>query len=260
MCEDVTTVTQALWESDVHRLPGDAVQLNYQADLQHAGTLQDSAPHKFFTYVNESLLRSPEYVTFLALLDNYVPYREEPELQIPQELAEQDLFLDAILATPTLKILYNHLSCKGKVRDVSEFRELLRSQWLALYARGGDSYALDSSGLEHMAGEFKSSGSVTGMHSWLSFYVKERDGQIDYYGHVCSVQTNTACTAFEWQRRIKKKSSFFLRTSPAYDIAIYSLCFTLYRHENCPVLVDGVPMTIRTHARGGHIASAYVAL
>ena len=54
------------------------------------------------------------YVTFKALLDNYDPYSNQPELQIPQELAEEDLFLDAILATPTLQILYSYLSCKGE--------------------------------------------------------------------------------------------------------------------------------------------------
>ncbi|KAK3799568.1 hypothetical protein RRG08_009394 [Elysia crispata] len=258
LCEDLSKVVQDLWDSDLYRLPMDAVQVNRQDQLEELDKIEDKSPEKLFTYVNESLLTSPVYVTFKALLDNYDPYSNQPELQIPQELAEEDLFLDAILATPTLQILYSYLSCKGKVQDVSDFRELLRSYWFDLYPRNGKSYVLDSSGLEHMVGEFESSISVNGMHNWLSFYEKEKKEKINYYGHTCSVQPHTACPAFEWQQRIKRKASFFLRSSPAYDIAIYSLCFTLFRNENCPVQIDGESVTVKTHAKGGHIAEVYL--
>ncbi|GFR75899.1 poly(U)-specific endoribonuclease-like [Elysia marginata] len=140
MCEDISTVAQALWDSDVDRLPADAVQLNLQAQLDGFGVIQDKSPEK-----------------------------------------------------------------------------------------SGKSYVLDTSGLEHWVGEFKSSGAI-----------------------------NTACPAFEWQNRIKRKATFFLRSSPAYDIAVYSLCFSMFRNEHCPIAVDGESMIIKTHGKSGHIATAYV--
>ncbi|GFO04377.1 poly(u)-specific endoribonuclease-like [Plakobranchus ocellatus] len=147
----------------------------------------------------------------------------------------------------------------GKVRDLADLKATLRRLWFELYPRSGKSLVLDTSGFEHvMVGEFKSAGSVNGMHSWLSFYEKEQNGTLNYYGHTCSVHSNTVCAAFEWDGRIKRKASLFLRTSPAYDIAIYSLCFILYPGGMCPIVVDGTAMVIRTYSKDGHIATAFV--
>ena len=35
-----------------------------------------------------------------------------------------------------------------------------------------------------MVGEFKSSTTVNGLHNWLSYYTKERDHEINYFGYV----------------------------------------------------------------------------
>lgn len=258
MCEDISSIAQALWDSDVDRLPVDAVQLNYQAELDGFGDIRDESPEKLFSFVNESLLTTPVYSTFLALLDNYDPYKNQPELPLPQDLLEEDTFLEIIMETKIFKILYSYLYCKGKVQDMTDLQEILRRHWFDLYPRSEKSYVLDTSGFEHMVGEFKSSHSVNGMHSWLSFYLKEKKGKLNYFGHSCAIKPNTACPAFEWQDRIKRKATFFLRSSPAYDIAIYSLCFSLFRNEHCPIVIDGEEMIIKTYGKGGHIATAYV--
>ena len=54
--------------------------------------------------------------------------------------------------------------------------------WFELYSRTSD---LDSSGFEHVfAGEFRTSAKVNGFHNWLQLYLKERDGNLNYYGHM----------------------------------------------------------------------------
>ena len=74
---------------------------------------------------------------------------------------------------------------------MSDLRTLFKRLWFDLYPRSGKSTILDSSGFEHvMVGEYKSSGTVNGLHSWLAFYEKEKmatEPNINYYGHTCDV-------------------------------------------------------------------------
>ncbi|RUS71442.1 hypothetical protein EGW08_020792, partial [Elysia chlorotica] len=176
-----------------------------------------------FTFVNETKLTSSSvYRTYLALLNNYDPDKYDAELVTASEAAEENAFLDAILSTATMKTLYNYLS---KVGSMSDMRSMLRRLWFDLYRRSPSASNLDTSGFEHvMVGEYKSSSLVNGLHYWLAFYWLEKGGQVNYYGHSCTSRPTSMCAAYEWNGRTKSNSSFFLRSSPAFDLAVYTLC------------------------------------
>ncbi|GFO04376.1 poly(u)-specific endoribonuclease-like [Plakobranchus ocellatus] len=257
-CQDFDDVTSQLWSTDADRLPTDAVRVNYQADMGYT-TFADKASQKLFSYVDQTRLTSQMYSTYMALLNNYDPDKYDLETVTSHEKQEEEAFLDAILSTRPLAILYEFLLCKNKVQDKSDMRTLLRRLWFEVYSRGSGSSVHDTSGFEHvMVGEYKSFDTVSGLHYWLAFYEKELRGQINYYGRTCRTQTNTACVAFEWDNRTKKTSSFFLRSSPAFDIAIYTLCFIMYPDADCPVVIDGSNLKLQTYSKDGHVATVYI--
>lgn len=257
-CGSFADLTQKLWDNDVDRLPIADVTVNPQSLVTNAD-FRDKSGQKLFSNVDESKLSSAVYRTYLALLDNYDPDKFDAELVSAQEQAEEDTFLDALMATSTIQALYDYLHCQGKVQSTSDLRAQLKRLWFDLYARSPSSPALDTSGFEHvMVGEYKSSSQVNGLHYWLAFYLEERSGEIEYYGHSCTTRANTICAAYQWNGRTKTGSSFFLRTSPAFDIAVYTACFMLYPGQVCPAVIDGKATDIKTYSAQGHVATAFV--
>ncbi|GFR92996.1 poly(U)-specific endoribonuclease [Elysia marginata] len=112
-CKDFVKVTQELWTNDIDRLGPNDVILNYQARLPDKGNIHDKSPQRLFSYVNESRLTSPVFTTFLPLLNNYDPVKNDPEVLTPHKIAEDEAFLDAILSTKTFQTLFEYLLCEG---------------------------------------------------------------------------------------------------------------------------------------------------
>ncbi|GFR89577.1 poly(U)-specific endoribonuclease-like, partial [Elysia marginata] len=148
-----------------------------------------------------------------------------------------------------------------KIQNVAELRALLRRLWFDFYPRSGNSTVLDTSGFEHvMVGEYKSVEKASGLHNWLAFYEKEKkteEPNINYYGYTCGIEPHRMCAAYDWNGRKKRLSSFFLNVSPAFDLAIYTLCFVM-RPGTCHVVVDGQKMDLQTFSKDGHVATAFV--
>ncbi|RUS71443.1 hypothetical protein EGW08_020793 [Elysia chlorotica] len=222
-CMAFSDVTEELWSSDVDGLSTYDVSINDQASVDY-NNLKDRASQKLFSYVNEKKLNSKLYKTFLSLMDNYNPNKWAAESITAQEKAEEDAFLDVLMATTTFQFLYDYLLCKGQVSNKSSLKSSLRRIWFDLYKRSAWGSNLDTSGFEHvMLGDYKSQTEASGFHYWLPFYLEEKAGRLNYYGRACKSQTNYVCPSFNWNGREKATSSFFLRTSPAFDLAIYTL-------------------------------------
>ena len=68
---------------------------------------------------------------------------------------------------------------------------------------------------------------------------------------------------FSWLGYSKPVSSFFVRTSPEFEIALYTLCFTARANTGCRVSLNGVSRSITTHTMSGinppTVGSAYPA-
>ena len=67
--------------------------------------------------------------------------------------------------------------------------------------------------------------------------------------------------AFTWFGGSKSKGSFFLGTSPEFDIALYSICALVHPNSLCRFTLEGFQVAIQTwdigHKTGGQIGSAY---
>ncbi|XP_013408406.1 poly(U)-specific endoribonuclease-C-like [Lingula anatina] len=226
----------------------------------------DEGGARLFYYVNEaSLLQSPSYSLFLSLLDNYNPYIGQLETLSSDELSEIDQYLDYILTTPVMVALKTCLKQKGYTSSDSAFRGFLDDLWFQLYPRSS-SGPVDSSGFEHvMVGELKPS-SVTGFHNWFRFYQLEKVGSLTYKGFRSSVETSPQVlkVRLEWFGKSRSQSSFFLGTSPEYDMAVYTVCALARNNSRCPIVLAGKSVSIQTydvgHKSGLQIATSYPAI
>nr|KAG5692873.1 hypothetical protein BaRGS_002308 [Batillaria attramentaria] len=192
------------------------------------------------------------------------------------EWQEINNFYNLIRATPIFNKLYDYLSCEGHVTSEADFKAKFYTMWFDLYPRASSATSvLDSSGFEHVfAGELRVSGStksVSGFHSWIQFYQQENIGAIDYYGFVRrvpnSAQAYIAGANFEWippqssRSAMKSLGSFFIGTSPEFDLALYTVCAFDFPNAICNVRLGGSNLQIQTwdinHVSGLQIGSAY---
>ncbi len=92
-----------------------------------------------FTRVDQSILELPTFKALSALLDNYNHDVSQSEDRTEQEKQEEEAFLDAVLATKQMTLLYEFLRTKNVVADESGFRDRLREMWFDLYERSSSS-------------------------------------------------------------------------------------------------------------------------
>ena len=59
----------------------------------------DKAKDPLFTWVKDEALRRPTYKSFVALLDNYETSTGKQEVVTPEEIRENNTFIDNICAT-----------------------------------------------------------------------------------------------------------------------------------------------------------------
>ena len=72
--------------------------------------------HRLFEKMklNEALLQTGTWPTFIELLDNYNPVTGVPELKSKQEILEEDQFINAILRTEVMEELWKTLKNASK--------------------------------------------------------------------------------------------------------------------------------------------------
>ncbi|KAH7722449.1 hypothetical protein AAVH_09975, partial [Aphelenchoides avenae] len=58
-----------------------------------------------------------------------------------------------------------------------------------------------------------------------------------------------ATIKYRWQGRIKDAGSFFIGSSPEFDLAIYTVCFLAGPGQPCSFSLAGVPVTVTTHTQ-----------
>ncbi|NWZ17662.1 ENDUC protein, partial [Agelaius phoeniceus] len=134
---ELRELSEQLLAADSNRAGPGQLELN----LQGSGRL--------FARVSPSLLAVPTVSALLALLDNYEQRPGRAEAEPPEELREQQRFLEAALATPVLALLERFVLHKGLYPSAEAFRADLHSMWFGLYSRSGGK-VLDSCGFEHV--------------------------------------------------------------------------------------------------------------
>eukprot|EP00667_Euglena_gracilis_P014698 EG_transcript_15248 len=171
--------------------------------------------------------------------------------------------------TQPMRYCHAYLLQKNRVGPTKQaFRAFIHGLWFDLYGRGGRN---DSCGFEHVFCGEQRDGTVIGFHNWVKFMLEEAAGRADYRGFTLVPRTGRAPGAsptprllslkFAWEDDavvgksglpVKSVSTLFIGTSPEFEIALYTLCFTL-GEERTRLEVAGYPVTIVCHPiqRGG---------
>ncbi|RKO84373.1 Endoribonuclease XendoU-domain-containing protein [Blyttiomyces helicus] len=267
---DLAAAAAQLWNLDANRLvPGKDYELNLQAATKVYGQ-DDMASEPLFKNVRPDIFQShPTFSTFFALLDNYHAEAGVAETVGAKEIAEQNTFLIELMKTAPIQYVHKYLQTKNLApADPTEFRHLLKDLWFTLYKR---EVANDSSAFEHtFVGEIRTGQGLIGFHNWIQFVVEERKGRADYRGFVLPRGANPRTKPSEhahilsfqlsWQGQVKPVSTFFIGTSPEFELALYTLCFFAGTDSN-PMVLDDSHVAIKCHkfnsARGPRMGSCY---
>ncbi|XP_072254523.1 uridylate-specific endoribonuclease D-like [Pyxicephalus adspersus] len=271
--DEIWNLAEQLYIADVNKAGSDDIMLNlqYKANSSQTSSGTDFASQKLFSYVNESkLFTLPTFAHLIALLDNYIKDTGAVESVTSEETQEQTAFLEAIFQTSVMGNLSRFFISKGYYTSLESFKNDLQEMWFGLYPRKKGT--LDSSGFEHVFHGEIHKRKISGFHSWVQLYLLEKAGEINYlsyskdgpwtgYPDVYSFQ-------FKWSTYLKSLGSFFVGSSPEFDIAIYTLCYVTRPNRLCPIRFNGHSAKIQTYKwttssyRNGkrYIASSYPAI
>ncbi|XP_071589341.1 poly(U)-specific endoribonuclease-A-like [Heliangelus exortis] len=273
---ELSELFSKMWDMDVNRLtPGKdyTIDLQGKASAVHPGdsAVQDRAARHLFHNVNEEHLKSIKtFATFISLLDNYEASTGVEEVVTPEEIAENNCFIDAILETEVMKLAHEYLLKKNLAKpNLADFKNQLYDIWFQLYARKeGD--RPDSCGFEHVfVGETRRGKQILGLHNWVQFYLQEKHNQIDYKGYITrknktrpDKDDQVLSIQFSWKDLVKPIGSTFIGVSPEFELAIYTVIFLLAEEKITRerVKIEEYELQIVVFRHGHHIGTAYPVL
>ncbi|XP_059508503.1 uridylate-specific endoribonuclease C isoform X2 [Stegostoma tigrinum] len=276
MNQELSNILNEIWKADENRLvPGIDYQISVQGKAGYvpagSNNAKDNARRPLFSYVNEERLHSIKtFAAFISLLDNYEMSTGIAEVVTPEERAENNRFLDAVLGTKVMQLTHQYLVGKNLTSaDPQQFKQHLYDIWFQLYSRGGR-YGRDSSGFEHVfVGETKRGREIMGLHNWVQFYLQEKRNHIDYKGFVARKDKNkpdeddhVLNLQFSWKEMVKPVGSSFIGVSPEFEVAVYTICFLLSQAKVSRelVMVDEYHLQIVVYRHGKYIGSSYPVL
>lgn len=201
-------------------------------------------------------LSQPVYTKFKALLDNYIADETKPEASDAKKVNEEDDFINTI-AVPggPMHIAFQYLKKSGKTTavDLNAFKPTLKTMWFKKYPKGGG--VPTYSGFEHtFVGELglaKGTTVVKGLHNWYQFHLEQQAKRLTYMPPVKNVvdlnkKPPLINVAFTWKGFNKAgSSSFYIGTSPAFEMALYTACF-FGEPVDCTCKIDSQPLKIKT--------------
>ncbi|XP_069084746.1 poly(U)-specific endoribonuclease-A-like isoform X1 [Pleurodeles waltl] len=273
---ELSKLFNKLWDADVNRFtPGKDYRISLQGKAGYVPTgtnnAKDSASHPLFLYVNEERLHNVKtFAAFVSLLDNYEMSTGVTEVVTPEEVAENNSFLDAILETAVMKMAHEYLVQKKLAKPtLKDFKTQLYSIWFQLYSREGGRGA-DSCGFEHVfVGESKRGHEIMGLHNWVQFYLQEKRNHIDYKGYVArqyksrpDEDDQVLNLQFSWKEMVKPVGSSFIGVSPEFEFALFTVIFLLSQEKVTKevVRIEEYELQIIVYRHGRFIGTAYPVL
>lgn len=306
-------IYQQIWNSDRHRFlvsprHNNGNWLDPEADILLDEQIKafgrqdlDLAQKPLFYRVNEAKLETiPTFVSLIHLLNNYKFANQQAEIVTRAEKTEIKQFIDDICQTKPIKIARQYINNQLKFKLSPEsFRQSLQSIWFDLYTNYFGGIPInDASAFEHIfVGEGKYdfsretnniiSGAISGYHSWIKFYLDEKQQRVNYLGHNYDLQGDigienpyVVTLQMLWQDRdaqdnlsaelFKKKGCFFVGTSPECEIAMGTVAYYenlvnyKFKAEKRRITINGVIYDLALYRnidpdgkRGNYIRSFY---
>lgn len=201
---------------------------DYTIDLQGSSRQDDdNAKRPFFDhFAEENLFSKDTYRTFIALLDNYISGTGSQEEVTPEEVRENIDFINAVCETPLMNRAFEALvEAEYFAGEYNDFKRMLYAIWFKMYGRSYDTNRKgieDSCAFEHtFVGETR--GKPIGFHNWLRFYLLEKNGRLDYRGHIRRANRSLMVQVRFNMNDEDKVSSLFIGTSPEFELALYTI-------------------------------------
>ncbi|GAB6024085.1 hypothetical protein CHUAL_008799 [Chamberlinius hualienensis] len=242
--QELLDISSQVWSADINRL---TVGLDWQGQTSD-GSTADLAPGPLCTGVPPEIDTNQLYVTLQGLFDDYERDENIPEDMTAGDETDIDNFLNQVTSTQAMEIVHTFLASK----DI----------WFTLYTKQG---VLGSSGGEHvLLGEIQNGKYINGLHNWVRFCTQEEQGHINYLGYVDYYDLGGAYlirNPFYWDDNYKSVDGFFIGTSPAFDLSIFTLCFYARPNALCTVNLNGYQTQIQTYTLdyndSTYVGSAY---
>lgn len=242
----MSQISSQLYSADVNSAGNDIV-LNFQGQTVF-GNRSDRAPAPLFEKVSPELLNRPIYAAMLQLYNNYIAAADKAETVTAEERNEENTFIGLVANTEVMRTTYQFLKTQGEFNGTAkQFKTALYDMWFGMYPRVKNK--LGSSGFEHVfLGELKNDG-VTGLHSWLRYYLEEKNGNMNYLGYIRKrvLARNTLIELpISWLGVYKPINSILVGSSPELEMALYTICFLARRDNWCPLEANGVRYRIKS--------------
>uniref|UniRef100_A0A6B2ECX1 Putative polyu-specific endoribonuclease n=1 Tax=Phlebotomus kandelakii TaxID=1109342 RepID=A0A6B2ECX1_9DIPT len=260
---EVLALSETLFTKDANNAAR-YVTPNYVSKTVSYST-QDDAPNPFLEITNEASVNAIPTVEKMKLLfNNYEIDTSINEHATAIEKREENDFLDAVLGTGPMRATMLFLQRKEKVTaDPATHKELLKTTWFSMYSRGQG--RIGSSGFEHVFLAELKNNSVIGLHNWVYMHEVEKSGHLDFKGYIRKQDLGTsgsiAKIRFSYDNINKPVNSLFVGTSPELEMALYTLCFSIFPDTDCVLSGHGQRFKIKTFTfryRGKNvIGSAY---
>lgn len=249
LAKEVKDISESLFSKETANL-NRYVTPNYQRKTV-SYSLQDDAPEKFLTNVDETQLYQVATVEKMkALFNNYELDTTVNEHSSAQEKNEENDFIDELLKTNVMRTLMQYLQTRNVVTsDPKTHKELLKTIWFTMYSRGQG--RIGSSGFEHVFLAENKNNTIIGLHNWIYMYEMEKAGHVDYKGWIKKLDLGQRGSVvkirFAFDNLSKPVNGVFLGTSPELEVALYTLCFATFPDKDCVVASNGNEFKIRTY-------------
>mmetsp|Transcript_28238 Transcript_28238/g.61817 ORF Transcript_28238/g.61817 Transcript_28238/m.61817 type:complete len:410 (+) Transcript_28238:106-1335(+) len=236
----------------------------FTVNMQNKGGYgRDTCDDKLFDNVDFShaFWSSPTTAAYVKLLDNYERETGKAERVTHEEKKEVAEFLDALCETKVFRFLLEYLrahpsllSGNRALHTMLDMQNLISDLWMAPYRRYREN---DSSGFEHVFVGEEKRGKIIGMHNWVTYYLEEQKGNIDYLGWVgrqdsdYSDDVHLVTVKFAWEDddsgpvEEKPMSTILCGSTVEFEMALLTLVFVtgnadgdnFFRLENADVNV-----------------------
>ncbi|KRZ06545.1 Elongation factor Ts, mitochondrial [Trichinella zimbabwensis] len=208
-----------------------ARQFELVLDFQIAADKANGPLDKLVKYVSPEALQLPTVQALFDLAKYYTPQLGIKEDETAEKMQKIEAFLDEVMKSNVIKLLVHHFKLAGfqEADTVDEFRQWIKKTWFTTYARRNEEGINDSSLFEHFFfGEtVEDEEKVLGLHYWLRYFLLENAGQITYLGYKMKETESYATVAYKWNGFRKDSGTMLLRTTPEFEIALFSIGYLL---------------------------------
>ncbi|KRY16131.1 Elongation factor Ts, mitochondrial [Trichinella patagoniensis] len=202
-------------------------QFELVLDFQIAADKATEPLDKLIKYLSPEALKLPTVQALFDLASFYTPKLGIQEDETPEKMQKIEAFLDEVMKSSIIRLLVNHFKLAGvqEVDTIDEFRMWIKKKWFTTYARRNEEGINDSSLFEHFFfGEIvEEEEKVLGLHYWLRYFLLESAGEITYLGYKMKEAESYATVAYKWNGYRKDSGSMLLRTTPEFEIALFSM-------------------------------------